>query len=272
MKVLITAKNGQLGYQLQQTLPEGIEAKFCDRTELDISNQQQVEAVITKFKPNIIINAAAYTAVDKAESEPEIADLHNHLAVQYLAEVASKINAKVIHVSTDYVFAGNKNQALDPKEPVDPINVYGQSKLKGEQVLQKLLPDNHIIVRTSWVYGEHGNNFVKTMIRLMNDRTELNIINDQYGAPTYAKSLAELLWVIAKDKTHNGIYHFSDQANISWHEFAEEIYKQGKKLNLIKNMKSKESIDLQQEIRVIDMIIKKVKIKLKNEFDNKLAL
>ena len=276
MKVLVTAKNGQLGYQLQQTQPssvnasvnalaaveadetdEALDVTYVDRQQLDLSNPQQIQQLVAELKPDVIINAAAYTAVDQAESDSEAAFAVNATGVEQLALAAKQLNngCVLLHVSTDYVFAGDKNQALRPDEPVNPINQYGASKLKGEQLLAQILPDQHIIVRTSWVYGEHGNNFVKTMLRLMNERSSLKIVNDQFGAPTYAKNLARCLWQMAlqtqaltadKQPAKAGIYHFSDQANISWFDFANEIYQQGKQLGLIDNEVSLAAVDSSQ--------------------------
>jgi dTDP-4-dehydrorhamnose reductase len=172
------------------------------------------------YHPAFCINAAAYTAVDKAETESDLAKLVNGEAVGVLAEVARSFGTKFIHISTDYVFNGNSSTPYKETDPVDPMNVYGKSKLDGEQRCMKQDPDA-IILRTSWVYSYHGNNFVKTMLRLMKERSEINVVADQIGSPTYAADLAQaILQIIASGKWLPGIYHYANEGKISWYDFA----------------------------------------------------
>ncbi|QSB27973.1 dTDP-4-dehydrorhamnose reductase [Flavobacterium sp. CLA17] len=221
-KILVTGSNGQLGSELK-LLSENyshFEWVFTDRTEITLDKLSVLENQLELIKPDIIINCAAYTAVDKAESEKELADVINHLAVSVLASWSAKNNAKLIHVSTDYVFNGTSSIALNENAPTDPINVYGETKLNGEKICLQQNPEA-IIIRTSWVYSCFGNNFVKTMSRLMQERDSLNVVNDQIGSPTYAADLAKAIMVII---THSdwypGIYNFSNEGEISWYEFA----------------------------------------------------
>lgn len=224
-KILVTGSNGQLGSELK-FLSENyaqFEWVFADRTEITLDNLPVLENQLELIKPDIIINCAAYTAVDKAESEEELADLINHLSVGVLASWSNKNNAKLIHVSTDYVFNGTSSVPLNENASTDPINIYGETKLKGEKVCLQQNPDS-IIIRTSWVYSEFGNNFVKTMSRLMQERDSLNVVNDQIGSPTYAADLAKAIMVIIMHSDwYPGIYNFSNEGEISWYEFALSI-------------------------------------------------
>jgi len=223
MKVLIIGKNGQVAWELQQTCPEHITAKAFGRDDIDITDLANIEKVLSTFKPDVIINASAYTAVDKAESDKENAFLINATAVEYLAKVASNHYIRFIHISTDFVFDGSKNKPYTVSDMPNPINVYGASKLAGEQAIAKYCPDNSAIVRTSWVYSSHGNNFVKTMLRLMTEKDELNVVSDQIGCPTSAKGLAQFLWQLAEQDCLEPIYHYSDLGVASWYDFAVAI-------------------------------------------------
>ncbi|RZJ52120.1 MAG: dTDP-4-dehydrorhamnose reductase [Flavobacterium sp.] len=221
-KILVTGSNGQLGSELRvlsEKHPQ-FEWLFADRNQITLNNLSVLEKQLDQIHPNIIINCGAYTAVDKAESENELADTINHLAVGVLASWSSVNNAKLIHISTDYVFDGTSSDALDEKALTDPINVYGVTKLAGEQICLEKNP-NAIILRTSWVYSGFGNNFVKTMSRLMQERDSLNVVNDQIGSPTYAADLAiAILKIISSSNWYPGIYNFSNEGEISWYEFA----------------------------------------------------
>ncbi|MGX1753736.1 dTDP-4-dehydrorhamnose reductase [Sphingobacterium sp. NPDC055346] len=224
-RILVTGVNGQLGSELKILLNSEteFETSYLSRLELPLENTDNIEAVLTDYKPEIIIHSAAYTAVDRAESEPEIADKVNHLASIEIAKYCRSNGCRLIAISTDYVFDGNSNVALNETAEVGPINVYGKTKLLGENGIQEILPTS-IIIRTSWVYSVYGNNFVKTMIRLMKERDEISVINDQIGSPTYARDLAiAILKIIKSGKWIGGIYHFSNEAEISWHDFALEI-------------------------------------------------
>lgn len=224
-RLLITGKNGQLGSELQDlqhNYPQ-YEMIFVDREEMDLSNSEQIIEVLNDQKPGIIINAGAYTAVDKAETEQELCDLINHKAVKTMGEWAAKNNAKIIHISTDYVFNGTSEIPLKETDATDPINVYGLTKLKGEQVLQTS-GATYVIIRTAWVYSTYGANFVKTMMRLMNERDEIGVVADQVGTPTYARDLAQVIMdVVVADAFTQGIYHYSNEGKISWYDFATAI-------------------------------------------------
>lgn len=224
-KVLVTGSSGQLGSEIK-VLSDGFsnfEFVFANRLQLSLENVEKIADFLDAVQPNYIINCAAYTAVDKAESEPELADLVNHKSVGAIAKWCYSNHAKLIHISTDYVFEGTSALPLHEDDKTNPQNEYGKSKLKGEQATLKENPDT-IIIRTSWVYSEFGNNFVKTMMRLMNEKESLNVVNDQIGSPTYAKDLAKaILTIITGKKWQGGIYNFSNEGEISWYDFAVAI-------------------------------------------------
>ena len=221
-KILVTGANGQLGSEFRN-LSKGenqFEWIFTDRQELDLCDLENLLSKISILSPNILINCAAHTAVDKAESEIEMADVLNHQAVQIMANWSFGNDCKFIHISTDYVFDGTSNIALTETAPADPINVYGKTKLAGEKTCLKENSEA-IIIRTSWVYSSFGGNFVKTMSCLMQERESLNVVNDQIGSPTYAADLAQaILVIINHSKWQPGIYNFSNEGEISWYEFA----------------------------------------------------
>ncbi len=240
MRILVTGKNGQLGQSINKLI--NTEAKtdeslssnkfiFVGRGELDLSSKSNINHYFNDNKFDIIINCAAYTAVDKAEEEKDLANEVNHLAVKQLAQIAKQQQAKLIHISTDYVFDGKKHGPYKEVDTTNPINVYGKTKLAGEKALQEIMPTNAIIIRTSWVYSEYGNNFVKTMLRLGGERDELNVVSDQIGSPTYATDLAGVILEIIQNKSFKEagqttqIYHYSNEGEISWHEFSKEIFK-----------------------------------------------
>lgn len=232
MSVLIIGKNGQVAWELQQTCPSHITAHAYGRNEINITDPQSIEWVIKQLNPAVIINASAYTAVDKAESEQDEAYLINATAVELLAKAAAKHAIRLLHISTDFVFDGAKNTPYTVDDKANPINVYGASKLAGEQAIKAYCPVNSAIVRTSWLYSSHGNNFVKTMLRLMAEKEQLNVVSDQIGCPTNAKGLAQFLWQIAEQETLDPIYHYSDLGVASWYDFAVAIqsiaFNQGK--------------------------------------------
>ncbi|MCL2914155.1 dTDP-4-dehydrorhamnose reductase [Shewanella corallii] len=231
MKILITGSKGQLGYELQRSCPTGLEAIYTDSAELDITDRDAVFSTIAELKPDVVINAAAYTAVDKAETDKEICYAVNAHAVGHLATTCRQHGVRLVHVSTDFIFNGEKQSPYQPEDTPAPLSVYGDSKLKGEQQLLEALAVDHkagyAIVRTSWVYSRHGNNFVKTMLRLMNERDQLGIVGDQIGTPTWAHNLAWVCWQLALQSEVNGLFHYSDSSEqtqgISWYDFASAI-------------------------------------------------
>jgi dTDP-4-dehydrorhamnose reductase len=229
MKILITGKNGQVGSCLVDLLEAQTELTFLalDREELDITDLVQVNKIVTEFQPNIIINAAAYTAVDKAEQECELANAINRDGPRNLAAAANDINAVMIHISTDYVFDGDSAESYTEPDVTAPQGEYGRSKLAGELAVAQACPE-HIILRTAWVFGEHGNNFVKTMLRLAKTRDTLGVVGDQFGGPTYAGDIATAIVTISKQIIDGnqayGIYHYSGFPQVSWHTFAEKIF------------------------------------------------
>jgi len=228
--IIISGKNGQLGNELQDAalLFPQFHYRFFGKDELDISNASALEKLFKKYKPFCFINTAAYTAVDKAETEQEAAYLINAEATGTIAKTCNHFGTKLIHISTDYVFDGKGNKPYKEDDTTNPVNYYGYTKWMGEKLALENNPET-MVIRTSWVYSVYGNNFVKTMLRLMKDRKELNIVNDQFGSPTYAKDLAETILQIIADlqlKDHQldyGIYHYSNEGAISWCDFATAI-------------------------------------------------
>lgn len=236
-KVLVTGAKGQVGSELVKAVPAGFTVIGLGSAELDITDVQQVKAAMAQHKPNLIINAAAYTAVDKAESDSETAFAVNEKAVALLAQAAHEADIPLFHISTDYVFDGTSSVPYKETDPVNPQSVYGASKLAGEQALERT-HTKHIILRTSWVFGATGNNFVKTMLRLGKERDELSVVADQHGCPTSARSIADVLWKLADKYAQEnslpwGIYHFSNSPACTWYEFACEIFEQAVKAGIL---------------------------------------
>ena len=227
-KVLVSGANGQLGWELAQAakLFPNFEFVFVDRNAMDLSNPSELSSIVNLFAPDAIINTAAYTAVDKAESENELAHTINAEAVATLARIAKQKNIPFITFSTDYVFNGNATSPYLTDTKLEPVNFYGKTKADGEQMAMAE-NENTIIIRTSWVFSSHGNNFVKTMMRLMKERDSLNIVGDQKGRPTYAKDLAhatiQILIALNKGKQISGIYHYANAGETTWFGFAEKI-------------------------------------------------
>lgn len=227
MNILITGANGQLGSEMRVCSETGTANKyfFTDVAELDIKNNDAIREYVSDKQIDIIVNCAAYTAVDKAEDDLYLCDLINHIAVQNLAEIAKELKATLIHVSTDYVFDGTKNTPYTEEDATAPLGAYGVTKLQGEKAIENSGCD-YLIFRTSWLYSSFGNNFVKTIQRLSAERDNLNVVFDQVGTPTYAADLAALLFQIIEKKQYpgnNGIYHFSNEGVCSWYDFAIEI-------------------------------------------------
>jgi len=227
MKILLTGKNGQVGFELNKKFSALGEVIATDREELDLTKLNAIETFIDRLKPDIIINPAAYTAVDKAESEPEMAYQINVRAVEILAKKATELDIPLVHFSTDYVFDGLKNEAYIETDLTNPQSVYGKTKCEGEEKIRR--HEKHIILRTSWVFGTHGNNFLKTILRLIQDKVSLNIVGDQWGSPTSSSMLADVTFKIVdmifkgKDFSGYGTYHVTSDGETNWHEYASLI-------------------------------------------------
>jgi dTDP-4-dehydrorhamnose reductase len=234
MKILLTGSSGQVGYELERSLQGLGEVVAADRSRMDLADLDQVRAVIRAVQPGLIVNPAAYTAVDKAESEPELAFRINAEAPGVMAEEAKKLGAALVHYSTDYVFPGDDPAPRVEHDATGPINVYGASKLAGEQAIAAAgVP--HLIFRTSWVYGMRGKNFLLTMLKLARERDELRIVADQHGAPTWSRTIADATALVLAQagaggqdwwQQHSGIYHLSSQGQTTWFEFTQAIIEQ----------------------------------------------
>ena len=229
MVVLVTGSGGQLGQSLQfiaKNYPK-IDFIFCDSQKLDITNKIIVKTIFNQIKPDFCINTSAYTAVDKAESDSQKAHLINVIGAENLAKICKELNVTLIHVSTDFVFDGSKKTAYNEFDIPNPTGVYGQTKLDGERAIKEIW-QKHIIIRTSWVYSQFGNNFLKTMLRLASERESLSIVNDQIGTPTNAVDLANVIVKIISNKnienSSYGIYNFSNEGQCSWFDFAKKIF------------------------------------------------
>jgi dTDP-4-dehydrorhamnose reductase len=224
MKVLVTGANGQLGYDVVERLKKlNIEHIGVGRKDFDLTNEEQAKSFILNYKPDVVIHCAAYTAVDKAEEERDLCYAVNVLGTRYIAQVCKEIDAKMVYISTDYVFDGEKEEPYEVTDTPNPINYYGLTKYLGEQEVQKNL-DKFFVVRTSWVFGKNRNNFVKTMLKLGQERKEIKVVCDQVGSPTYTYDLAKLLCEMIQTEKY-GIYHATNEGYCSWYEFACEIFK-----------------------------------------------
>lgn len=240
MRILVTGKNGQLGRSINKIVStsngknnyqQDNEFIFVGREELNLSKKESIASYFDNNNFDVIINCGAYTAVDRAEEEQNLTNQVNHLAVKQLAGIANEQKAKLIHISTDYVFDGTVSKPYKETNKTNPINIYGKTKLAGENALQEIMSTNAMIIRTSWVYSEYGNNFVKTMLRLGKERNEINVVSDQIGSPTYATDLAKVILKIIDNRDYQDkdkiteIYHHSNIGGISWYDFTKEIFK-----------------------------------------------
>ena len=234
MKILITGAGGQLGKELQKTAPQQHEIIACSFDTLDICNKKQLDEFVAINKPDYVINTAAYTLVDKAEQEKEQAYNINVEGAGNVARAAMNCGAGLVQLSTDYVFNGKTGRPYLPDDKPDPISVYGESKYKGE-LMAREEHDKCIILRTSWLYSSHGNNFVKTMLKLLGNKTELRVISDQVGTPTWTNGLAAFIWNLLKTPDITGTYHWTDAGVASWYDFTVAIMDEALKLNMLQN-------------------------------------
>ncbi len=232
MRILLTGANGQLGWEMQRVCPAHVELVALGRDGLDVRDRGAVIAKVAEVKPDWIVNAAAYTAVDKAESDEAGAAAINVDGVRHLAEAAADSGVRLAHVSTDFVFDGCKSRPYQPDDEMNPAGVYGTTKRLGEDAVREVLGEQALIVRTAWVYSSHGSNFVKTMLRLMSERDELGVIEDQVGTPTWAAELARVLY-LSIDRSLVGTYHWTDTGVASWYDFAVAIHDIGHSLGLL---------------------------------------
>jgi len=233
MKVMVFGCNGQLGQTLAETAPDGVNIIGLDLPELDITDAAAVLEACQQSCPDVIVNAAAYTAVDQAESEQALATSVNVDGPRNVAVASHVVDAKLIHISTDFVFDGTSSIPYEADVTTNPLNVYGETKRDGELAVLEETSGTGIVIRTSWLYSKTGGNFVKTMLRLMGERDELGVVADQLGSPTWANSLAEAVWAFAGAPEHCGIFHWSDRGKTSWHEFAVAIQEEALLLGLL---------------------------------------
>lgn len=227
-KVIITGANGQLGKDLVELIDaSAFEVIAFTKSELDITNESAVQTIVNSIQPAWILHAAAYTNVEAAEDEGKEQNwLVNATGTEFIAKAAKSVNAKMIYVSTDYVFDGTKETPYETTDAVNPLNEYGKAKLAGEKAVQEVLGKDGFIIRTSWVFGIHGHNFVYTMLKLSETRNELKVVSDQLGRPTFSEDLARFMWFIVNQNVRGGIYHFSNDNICSWNAFAKEILKE----------------------------------------------
>ena len=235
MRVLLAGKRGQLAYEILRSVPAGVKVTAFSSSELDITERDKVEDAVREISPQVIINAAAYTAVDRAESEPDLAMAVNRDGVANLARAAAACGSFMVHVSTDFVFAGDIARPLRPDDPLSPVGAYGRSKAAGEKEIERIIPNNRLVVRTSWLYSTHGANFVKTMLRLAGERESLSVVCDQVGSPTWAAGLAGAIW-IAVAREVKGVHHYADAGVASWYDFAVAIMEEAHRLGIISNL------------------------------------
>ena len=233
MRVLLTGSSGQAGRAIAATAPDDVRLTQHSHQSLDIADRDAVNAAIRDADAQIVINAAAYTDVDGAESNADAAYAVNATGAENLAQSAADAGAQVIHLSTDYVFDGSRPQPLRVTDPVAPLNVYGASKLAGENAVRDALPTRSTIIRTSWLYYQHGQNFVHTMLRLMRKNAQVRVVADQVGAPTWAASLARAVWATAQAEDVHGVMHWRDAGVASWYDFASAIAEIGLALGLL---------------------------------------
>jgi dTDP-4-dehydrorhamnose reductase len=236
MKVLLTGASGQVGAALQASVPSNVELRATTHAQLDIGDGSAVRSMVAAYGPSLIINAAAYTAVDKAESEPALALAINADGPRHLAAAAGTVpGCRLVHLSTDYVFDGGSSDPYRPADAVNPMSVYGRSKLAGEQGVMAVLAERSVVLRTAWVYAPQGRNFVLTMLRLMRERGLVRVVSDQHGSPTAAGSIAAAIWALAARAEISGILHWTDAGTATWYDFAMAIAEEARAIGLISN-------------------------------------
>jgi dTDP-4-dehydrorhamnose reductase len=233
VKVLITGADGQLGEELQATCPEDVTLIACGRSRMDITREDEIRGVLGETRPDLVLNAAAYTAVDRAETDRELAFAVNGEGPHSLARGALEVGARLIHFSTDFVFSGDQGRPYQPDSGTDPQSVYGASKLAGESLVLEVCENKGLVVRTSWVYSRFGGNFVATMLRLMSEREQVSVVMDQIGTPTWTRSLAGFVWASLGHPEIHGLYHWTDAGVASWYDFAIAIQEEARALELL---------------------------------------
>jgi dTDP-4-dehydrorhamnose reductase len=232
-RVLVTGAQGQIGRELVATKPDGYELHACGHRDLDVSDAKAVDEWIASYRPSLVINAAGFTAVDRAESERDSAFRINCQAPGHLAESVARIGGRLIHISTDYVFGDTKSTPYRFNDIARPLSAYGESKLCGERRVLQVMGQRAMVIRTSWVYSSHGTNFVRTILRLMRDCKEIRVVSDQIGTPTWARGLAQAIWKAARRPELNGISHWTDAGVASWYDFAVAIQEEATALGLL---------------------------------------
>lgn len=232
-RVLITGAGGQVGLALQEQAPDGWQVIPCRSSDLDVTEPGQVRTVLRRERPAVVIHTAAYTAVDDAEAAADRAEAVNARGAAHVAEAARELGARLVHLSTDFVFDGRGGRPYAPGDPPGPLGVYGRTKLVGERAVTRILGERALIVRTAWVYSGQGQNFVLTMLRLMRGRDDVGVVADQVGTPTWARSLADALWAAAARPELSGILHWTDSGVASWYDFAVAIQEEALALGLL---------------------------------------
>jgi dTDP-4-dehydrorhamnose reductase len=232
-RALITGGGGQVGLELQATAPSGWVVAACPSDQLDVTQADAVHAVITAFRPSVVIHTAAYTAVDAAEANADRARAVNVQGTTHVAEAALDVGARLLHLSTDFVFDGARGRPYAPDDEPHPLGVYGRTKLEGERAAARIMNREALVVRTAWLYSRHRQNFVRTMLRLMAEQPEVRVVADQIGTPTWARSLAETLWTAAARADLSGVVHWTDAGVASWYDFAVAIQEEALALGLL---------------------------------------